>query len=93
MSAPEPVVFRLPPWRLYLGVALLIAPAVLLIRGLAMVAAVAAGASLDVGDYVEAVLVSLVTAAAGGLGALIGAKSKAALRTELTRWLSIPAGA
>ncbi|MEU8230714.1 hypothetical protein AB0C12_14055 [Actinoplanes sp. NPDC048967] len=75
MSVTEPVVFRVHRWRLGLGVALLVAPAVLLIRGLAMVAAVAVGASLDLGDYVEAGLVTLSTAAAGGLGAVIGAGS------------------
>jgi hypothetical protein len=75
VSVPEPVIFRLLRWRLCLGVALLVAPAVLLIRGVAMVAAVTVGASLDFGDYVEAVLVALSTAGAGGLGAVIGAGS------------------
>ena len=75
MSSPEPVVFRRLRWRLVLGMALIMVPVVLLIRGLAMVAAVAAGVSLDFSDVVETVLVALLTAAAAGLGAVIGAGS------------------
>lgn len=73
MSPAEPVVFRLRRWRLWLRTAMIVGPTILLIRGLAMVAVVAAGIPLDPSDYIEAVLVAVATAAAAGGGALIGA--------------------
>jgi hypothetical protein len=72
VSHPEPVVFRVSRWRVLVSITLILVLVILLIRGLAMVAAVAAGASLDFSDYAEAALVTLGTAAAGGGGAMIG---------------------
>jgi hypothetical protein len=73
VSRPEPVVFRVLRRRAVLTIALIMVPVVLLIRGLAMVGVVAAGVSVDLSDVAEAVLVALLTGAAAGAGALIGA--------------------
>jgi len=69
VNPTEPVVFRLHRWRLWLSVAIMVALAFLLIRGLALVAAAAVGVPPDLSDYIEAVLVTISTAAAAGIGA------------------------
>ena len=71
MSRPEPVVFRLRHWRLMLGIALITAPVVLLIYGLATLVAVAGGVRVDFSDLVNAVLLALAAAIGAAIGALI----------------------
>ena len=53
MSLTEPVDFRLHRWRMWFSVAIMVALAILLIRGLALVAA-AVGVPADLSDYIEA---------------------------------------
>lgn len=67
-------VFRTSPGRQFLRVALLALPLFLLIRGLFMVAAVAADLPLDDGDFMEAGLVTLAMTAALGAGTMAGAR-------------------
>ncbi|MFI7543345.1 hypothetical protein [Actinoplanes sp. NPDC049599] len=72
MNRTEPVTFLVPKWRPALNVALILLAVMLLFRGLLLVAGGAAGFSLDVSDYVEAVLFAVLTAAAGAAGAMVG---------------------
>jgi hypothetical protein len=68
VSEPDEVFFREFPVRWLLRLSPIVLLFMLLIRGLFLVAAVAAGASLTFGDFVEAVLISLAATVAAGLG-------------------------
>lgn len=84
MNQSRPVVFRESPGRWLLSFALIMVLTLLLIRGLFLVAAVAAGASLTFGDFVEAVLVSLAATAAALFGAWV-------VRRRHRGWVSMSA--
>jgi hypothetical protein len=67
------VTFRLHRSRLWLGIALILAPVWLVLRCLHMVAMVALGMSLDTWHVVEAAVSVLLVPVAGGAGAVLGA--------------------
>jgi hypothetical protein len=73
VTGPEPVVFRTSRRRAVFGVASILLPVTVVIRGLFLVAAVATGISLDFSDYVEALVSVLAMTTAVGLGVLAGA--------------------
>lgn len=66
--------FRTSPARMFLRIALVLVPLIVLIRGLFMVAVVAADVALDFGDFAGTGLFILVLTGAVGAGTMAGAR-------------------
>ncbi|MBB4753055.1 hypothetical protein [Actinoplanes lobatus] len=71
--AGDAVTFRLHRSRLWLGMALMLMPVILLVRGTFMVLAATTGLPLDAWDFAEAVMGVLLPTIAGATGVTLGA--------------------